>query len=80
MTDLAKLAAGLTEAQKRALQYAIDNWCHWESLDGRTLNALERKGLVYGYVSPRDFRETMVAVSQKGQALRRHLLDQEKRG
>jgi hypothetical protein len=84
MTDIAKLADGLTEAQKLAMIHpnAGGSAYGWASIN--TLNALCAKALVRRIVGNGASYSPSTAIgwpfTDIGQALRRHLLDQEKKG
>ena len=71
MTDIAKLADGLTEAQKHfIINRPEKGWTTY-------LPSSERREY-RGIIIRKGYCEN--ALSRKGQALRRHLLDQEKKG
>lgn len=71
-TEAERIAAGLTEAQRRALM-KVDRHYREQAFDGRTLNSLYTRGLAYGRESDHDFRDAYVHYTPLGLEVRAHL-------
>lgn len=88
VTDLAKLEAGLTEAQRNLLMKLTGDWLpitRRETTSALCLTEVQMAPCIYAKLAYHKFGRSGIEpdtakLSAVGQALRRHLLDQEKKG
>lgn len=80
MTDIAKVAEGLSEAQRSQLSceqgFAIDGWCSQRG--GEAAIDMEARGLVVSEISGGEqYTRIDYSLTPLGQAVRKHLMEQE---